>query len=292
MRLHDFHKPRLLAEADLRALDTIHRKFARAAADALSVLARTRVECLLSFVAQRPYFDFIRSIENPTHLNLVYCLPQKAPFVLEMGASILFPMIERLLGGRGDKDTQPARPLTRIEQSVAGTIAERFLDALQDAWSAATDLQFDIAETEHNPLLMQIVAPSEPSIVLAFSMAAGARRGAFHLCIPAKPFEPVLGRLTRAVNPGLGSGPASPREREGLLRRLAATEVTISAELASVPIALADLLALRAGDVIDTQLGRGSEVALLVDGKRVFRGLGAVREGRRAVRVTRAEIEE
>jgi len=381
-RRHDFATPRLLAEKQVRALDRMHRKFAQAVSTALSVLARTKVQVDLLEVCQKPYFEFIRSLGNPTSLHLVYCLPQKIPFVLETSPRVLFPVIERMLGGKGEDTVEPARPLTKIEQSLARSISEELLRELRQAWcygaetvsriapsppapeglpgdsqpeapadgpsatsglgSAAPKLQFDIAETEHNPLLMQIVGPAEPAVVLSFqvtmqppsvaatspyaeaqySEASGTGEssaeieplavdrltsylddyartadppeararptsGSFHICLPTRPFHPILSRLTRSGSGGMQPDRNSPHERDQILRQLAGTRIALSAELASVPLALSDLLCLRPGDVIDTQLTTTNEATLLFEGRAVLRGKPATCQGQRAIQVTR-----
>ncbi|HVR76658.1 MAG TPA: FliM/FliN family flagellar motor switch protein [Planctomycetota bacterium] len=359
-RLHDFQRPRHISGERLRALDTVHRKFARAASSALSALVRARLEVDLISVSQRTFFDFISSLHNPTSLHVIYCVPFRIPFVLEMSPNILFPMMERLLGGRGDDRPHPARPFTRIEQGLARSISEHLLGELRKAWCAAlpagmtplhegpetprcamrgaatpppadssgeSPLRFDIAEAEHNPLLMQIVEPSEPSVVLTFQAtmtpgpslpasrrldalsAAGAgpgaglsgppgevrglpRCGQIHLALPTKLFEPIIAQLARSLGPGSGPEKNSPRERDRILQKLHGTKLTVTAELGSVPLTLPDLLALRPGDVIDTQLGRSTEVSLLFDGRKVFRGQPATHDGKRAVLITRCETEE
>ena len=280
---HDFLRPRLLSGRESAALEAAHRKLARTLSERLSALLRTRTGCDLVEVAQRPYFEFIRSLSSPTHLHLVSCLPQRAAFVLEMSPAILFPALERLLGGKGDSFSVPARPLTRIEQGLARTLVEVILAALRETWGGG-DLRLDIADTEHNPLLMQVVGPSEPSIVLAFEIALGARAGRLQVCLPLRSFEPLVSRLAFAgtVDPG----ESTPEERARILRRLAETGVRIAAELAPVPIALADLVALRPGDVIDTRMHRDAELIVTVEGRPRFRARAAARQGRRAAKIT------
>ena len=287
--LHDFLRARLLSGREAAALEAAHRKLARALSERLSAVLRTRTACELVQVAQRPYFEFIRSLSSPTHLNLVYCLPQRAAFVLEMSPAILFPALERLLGGKGDSFTVPARPLTRIEQSLARTLVEVILGALRETWGGG-DLRLDIADTEHNPLLMQVVGPSEASIVLAFEVALGARAGRLQLCLPLRSFEPLVSRLAFGRAQG-DDAESTPEERATILRRLAETGVRITADLPPVPIALADLVALRPGDVIDTRTHRDAELVLAVEGRPRFRARAAASQGRRAARITDATVD-
>jgi flagellar motor switch protein FliM len=59
----------------------------------------------------------------------------------------------------------------------------------------------------------------------------------------------------------------------------------------SIPLRLQDLLTLRPGDMIDTQISQGSEVQVLLDGHKLFRAVAASQEGRRVVKITRVETE-
>ena len=216
-RAHDFQKPRLLPEREVRALDTLHRKFARSLSSSLSVLARVKVQVDLSSVAQRSYFEFLRSLLSPTSLHLIYCFPGRIPFVAELSPTVLFPMIERLLGGKGEDPSTNSRPLTKIEQSLASSILSRLLEDLREAWAACPGLRFDCAETEHNPLLMQIVGPTEPSVIFCFQVSVGAKTGALHLAFPSKLFA-ALSRSVVCSYPGearsIGHTRPSSREKQ------------------------------------------------------------------------------
>lgn len=288
-RPHDFRRARPLTERQLRALEVLHGRFAGGLSAALSALVRTRVQVSLASVSQGRYFDFIQSLPSPTGLHLVHCYPQRAPLVLEINLCLLASMIERLLGGSGDVPTRPVRPLTRIEQSLAEGIAEKLLAVLSEAWGSQPELRLDLAETEHNPLLMQVVGPAEPTVVFTFEVNLGVRTGQIHLALPLEPFEPLLHRLARHTEPGGQSDGNTDRERERILTKVSGAELTLQAELPAVPIRLQDLLTLQPGDIIDTQISHRSEVALLLEGRALFRGQPATQEGRRVVRITRNE---
>lgn len=288
-RIHDFQRPRPLNRREIGALDTLHAKFARNLSDVLSVLVRSRIHVELLAVGQKTYFDFIRSLPNPTCLHLVYSYPQRAPLVLELGLPALYPMIERILGGKGDCLRQPVRPLTRIEQKLAASLAEKVLGSLVEVWAQGPDFRLDIAEAEHNPLLLQIVGPSEPTLVLGFEIALGIRTGSLHLALPLKPFEECIARLIQAAMPGGREERNTEGERDRILRRISGSGVTLVAELPPVPIRLQDLVTLRPGDMIDTQVHRGTDVPVSVEGHRIFRGQTGSQDGRRVVKIVRAE---
>lgn len=291
-RAHDFQGSKLLSQRQIQALDSLHRKFARSASSALSAYVRSKVQVQLSSVAQRAYSEFISALPNPTSLHLVYCLPGRIPFVLEVHPAVLFPMMERLLGGKGDEVHLPSRPLSRIEQSLADSIARKLLEELREAWGQDAGLRLDLAECEHNPLLMQIVGPGEPTLVLTFQTTLGLRTSALHLGLPLKPFEEVISRIEKAGGPRAHDGSGVVLEREKILQRISSTQLTVSAELPSIPLQIEDILLVRPGDVVDTQIPRGSEILVMVEGKKVFRGVPVIHEGRRAVKLTRCETTE
>jgi flagellar motor switch protein FliM len=198
-------------------------------------------------------------------------------------------MLERLLGGRGGGLEQPSRPLTRIEQRLSRLLCGKLLAVLAETWGQGPELKLDITEVEHNPLLLQVVRPGEPTLVLAFDLAQGLRPGRFHLALPLKPFEALLPRLLRSATPGNVCDRNSEREREQILSRIGGSQVSVAAELDGVPIRLQDLLTLRPGDVIDTRIHRGAEVSVRVGPDRVLRGTVGHQDGRRVVKITRSE---
>ena len=285
-----FDRPTSLSSAQVRALEALHREAAQNATDALSTHVRTRVSVALLGASQRRFSEWIGSLNNPTCLHVVYCLPLGSPFLLECNPNLLFPLIERLLGGSGDERFHPVRPLTRIEQALARLLLDRFLGALEEPWSRRRETHFEITEYEHNPLLMQAVEPDERVLILGFQVSCDRHSSRVHICIPVQAFEETLYDLAGGRD---GSGSRSrPTEensgerRERLLEHLGESEVTVSAELEALPIELRDLLVLKPGDVIDTRIAADAQVRLLVEGRPLFQGTLTEQDGRRGVEVT------
>jgi len=240
---------------------------------------------------QRPYGDFIGSLGNPTCLHLVSAVDEGGSFVLEMSPSIVFPLLDRLLGGSGDDARLPARPLTRLEQTLLGLLADRAVAALEEAWFGDDERRFDLAEFEHNPVLMQTVGPSEPSVVIGFELRLGRSTGRVHVALPLRPLNGLLTRIldARSVEENAASnpsGPQAPLERDRLLGRLSQTNITLRADLVTLPIQLQDILTLKPGDVIDTELPRTAEIKVHLDGETTFHATAGTHNGRRAVRLT------
>src|ERR1700676_3592973 len=112
---YDFKRPERVGKEQVRALQTLHEGFSRNFGAALSGLLRSIVEVKLTSVDQLTYSEFVFSLENPTCFNLLKAEPLEGNLILDINPSILYPIIDRLLGGGRDPTPVPRRPLTEIE---------------------------------------------------------------------------------------------------------------------------------------------------------------------------------
>ena len=92
----------------MRALQTLHEGFGRNFGAALSALLRSIVEVKLTSVDQLTYSEFVFSLENPTCFNLLKAEPLEGNLILDINPSILYPIIDRLLGGGREGGPWPA----------------------------------------------------------------------------------------------------------------------------------------------------------------------------------------
>ena len=285
-RLHDFRRRwRRLSESQLQNLEAILRRWCRAAAARTCRVLGERAELRLLGLRQRPYRELLKTFPFPTSLYLIDAPPATAPFLLEASPALLLPVLERMLGGDAETTLPEGRCMTRAEIAVVAHLIECWLDTLRASWEACEELRFEIVAHEDVPSNANVIAPDENTLLVGFELTVAHRSGRVHLCFPVEPFSAVFSALTRppyarAAAPRAGEPGASP-----LLRRVESSSVTLSATLEPVPIRLADVLALRAGDVIDTELTSATPVLVQIEGKGVFRAEAIDRNGRRAVRL-------
>ncbi len=103
---YDFKRPERVGKEQMRALQTLHEGFGRNFGAALSGLLRSIVEVKLTSVDQLTYSEFVFSLENPTCFNLLRAEPLEGNLILDINPSILYPIIDRLLGGGRDTDAR------------------------------------------------------------------------------------------------------------------------------------------------------------------------------------------
>src|SRR3569623_397556 len=131
---YDFKRPERVGKDQMRALQSLHEGFGRNFGAALSALLRSIVEVKLTSVDQLTYGEFVFSLENPTCFNLLRAEPLEGNLILDINPSILYPIIDRLLGGGKDAVPVSRRPLTEIEVRLVGRITNLFLHELRHAW--------------------------------------------------------------------------------------------------------------------------------------------------------------
>src|SRR4051794_3951631 len=158
---YDFKRPERVGKDQMRALQSLHEGFGRNFSAALSALLRSIVEVKLTSVDQLTYGEFVFSLENPTCFNLLRAEPLEGNLILDINPSILYPVIDRLLGGGVEGSSIARRPLTEIELGLVSYITDLFLKELKHAWENVVELDLAVVRVESNPQLVQIVPPNE-----------------------------------------------------------------------------------------------------------------------------------
>ncbi len=272
--MFDFKRPERVTTGQASALEVLHDTFARNVSASLSGYLRTVIDFRLISVEQFTYSEFTMSVPSPTIIYSLSCSPLQGNLVLEMNPSIIYPFIDRLLGGASNTQGQLIeRPFTTIETSLINTILGRILDQLEESWSTIINVDFRIEENETNPMLMQIVAPNEPVILMSFEVKMGDNSGLVNLCIPFKVIKPVIEDFTQTNWFSVNDFDSAGKEQIDLFDNIIKAKIEMSAILAEVDISLADMLALQPGDIIDLQKNTRSELLLKVGEEPTFTGV-------------------
>lgn len=285
--VYDFKRPERVSKDQMRALQTIHESFARNVGAALSAFLRTIVETRIATIEQLTYSEFIHSLPSPTCFNLLSAQPLNGQLCLELSPLIVFPIVDRLLGGTNSEIFIPQRPLTSIEMRLVNRIIDRALIHLSEAWSELIEVKFEIAGTESNPHLVQIVAPNEVVVVLGFEIKIGARAGTMSICIPFNVIEPVIGKLATQSWLAYTRRTSTKDQIRSFADNLRRTTVELRVYLGEMKLTVGELLSLAPGDIINLDKLVKRDFILRVRGRNKYGGrLGQLR-GFKAIQITR-----
>lgn len=282
---YDFKRPERVGKEQMRSLQTMHEAFGRNFGAALSALLRTIVELKLTSVDQLTYSEFVFSLENPTCFNLINADPLEGQLILDINLSLLFPIIDRLLGGGSDSSPPARRPLTEIELRLVSRITDLFCKEMKHAWEHVLDLNPAIDRVESNPQLVQIVPPNEVVVLISFEITLGEARGMMNLCIPFNSIERIATRVTSNSWVSYGTKKATPENIQRISGRLNDALVDVVVELAETNISTSDLIGLRVGDIIATEKDVDRPLIVSVEGRPKFHAQPGAFKGRKAIQV-------
>jgi flagellar motor switch protein FliM len=282
---YDFKRPERVGKEQMRALQTLHDGFSRNYGAALSGLLRSIVEVKLTSVDQLTYSEFVFSLENPTCFNLLKAEPLDGHLILDINPSILFPIIDRLLGGGRDPTPLARRPLTEIELRLVARITGLFLEEFRRAWVNVIDLRVAVERVESNPQLVQIVPPNEVIVLISFEITLGESRGMMNLCIPFNSIERIGQKLSSNSWTAYGRKGATPDTTQRITQNLKGALVQLVAQLADTKISTGDLIGLRVGDIITTEKDVNTPILISVEGVAKYNARLGAFKGRKAIRI-------
>lgn len=282
---YDFKRPERVGKEQMRALQSLHEGFGRNFGAALSALLRSIVEVKLTSVDQLTYSEFVFSLENPTCFNLLTAKPLEGNLILDINPSILYPIINRLLGGSKETGSMARRPVTEIELRLVRRITGLFLSDLKRAWANVIPLEFEIERVESNPQLVQIVPPNEVVVLISFELTLGEVRGMMNLCIPFNAIERIGNKLTTNNWVSYARSSPTPESIDQVSRALDGALVEMVATLASSRITTSDLLGLRVGDIVITEKDVHTPLDVAVAGVVKFRATPGALKGHKAVQI-------
>jgi flagellar motor switch protein FliM len=287
IRAYDFKRPERVSKDQMRALEALHEGFSRNFGASLSGYLRTIVEVSVANIEQLTFSEFIHALPNPTCFNLLSAKPLDGQMCLEISPLIIYPIIDRLLGGSSADLFIPQRPLTAIEWRLVKRLTDRALANLSEAWANITKINFELTETESNPQLVQIVPPNEVVVVIGFEIKMGNRAGTMSLCVPYNVIEPVMSKLSQQNWFTYTKKAANDSHIKAMHKNLSGAPLLVKVLLGHTTIKLDELVNLSPGDILQLDKPASGEMIVQVEGKNKFAGLVGQFKGKRALRIKR-----
>ncbi|HCZ34045.1 MAG TPA: flagellar motor switch protein FliM [Holophagaceae bacterium] len=288
--LYNFRRPDRVSREQMRSLHFMHDRFARNFSSSLSAYLRTITEVNLVSVEQLSYQEFLLSVPDPTCFNAISIKPLEGALALEVNPTLVFPIIDKMLGGPGDPLKQ-LRTMTDIEQSIFDGVLKLVLEDLREAWRGIVDLDFRIQARETSPQLIQIVAPNEVVLLVVFEVKMGPVSGMINLAIPSIILEPISNKFDQEMFTGYKKS-STFEEARLLMASLKRCPMEAAAEIRGTSLRMEEVLQLKPGDLIPLTKRCDAELDLCVDGIPRFLGLVALNpNGKRVFQVTGSRSE-
>ncbi len=248
--VYDFRRPDRVSKEQIRSIRNLHDKFARNFSSSLSNFLRTITDINLVSVDQMTYGEFLMSLPDPTNFNIISMIPLDGSAVLEINPSLVFPIVDKLLGGPG-LPMYKVRELTALEQHIMESVIYLLLKELEDTWKQVIpNIKFRKEITENSPQVVQIVAQNEVVVLVVFEVKFAEVSGMINLCLPAVVLEPILGKIS-SQDWLVGAKKAKSTDYvDRILEILLEVNIPLRLEIGPTFLTVGDILDLVSGDTI------------------------------------------
>ena len=269
-QVYDFRRPDRIAKDQLRAIHLLHENFARSLASSLSAYLRAYVAVNLISVEQLAFMEFAQVLPSPTSVVTLSMKPYDGNALLELNPSLVFPILEMLLGGTGQGTLKPDREITEIEQSILDGLLRIILNDLRAAWQAVANIDFAIESHETEPQLLQILAPNEAVVAISMEIRIGEMAGIMNVGIPSITVKMLRQKFDQQWS--VRKTRANDDEHSRTLRILQPAMLMAESALSGPTLSVSSLLALKEGDVVAFDYPLERPVDFRLNGSLKYRG--------------------
>lgn len=261
---YDFRRPDRIAKDQLRAIQLLHDNFARSLASSLSAYLRAYVTVNLVSVEQLSFVEFVQCLPSPSVITSLGMKPFEGNAVLELDPSLVFPIIEILLGGSGKGTSHHIdREITEIENSILESIYRLILHDMQVAWEGVARFEFTIEGRETEPQMLQLLAPNEAVVAVSLEVRIADSAGMINIGIPS-----IVVKMLRQKFDSqwlMRKTESSEQEQQRVLRLLQPATLRLEAKLSGPTIRTEDLLRLGCGDILKLDYDVNRQLGLTVN---------------------------
>lgn len=271
--VYDFRRPDKFSKEQLRTLQMLHETFGRLAGTSLSAYLRNSVHIDLISLEQVPYEEYLRSI-NQSVFTITSLPPLTGQSVLEVEFSLVFTMLDKMLGGPGRAIDRTV--LTEIEEPLVRQMIERLLLSLKAAWEGVVVVNPCVEGLETSAQFVQIAPPSDIVVSILFEVRIGEARGAMSLCIPYMVLKPITAKLSSQKWFVTGQRRHTTQSRNQLVSHIENTNVDCAIQLGTADVSVRQFVNLKRGDVVVLDQKKDRDLIMKVSGTPKFVGLPAL----------------
>jgi flagellar motor switch protein FliM len=254
------------------ALNEIRETLATGISESLGVYLRAELEAQAGAIKNVTFRECTESVSQRAYL-LAFRF-HDAPAAIQMDASLVFPLLDILLGGNG-QSASPDRDFTEIEDNVILGVGKILGQTLATGWS--TDLRHCELIGVQSPLEFQsLLPPNDKVLEFPFDIKLSAATGVMRVMIPGTTANALLRNLSSEIGRvKTDSHPNAERVGEKLLQCAFPATLAVKAILP-----LERILSLQAGQVCNLGVPLSQPALLRIADRDVFEAV-PVRNGQK-----------
>src|SRR2546421_1866216 len=215
----DFRRPSKFNREQVRRLEHSHDTFCQSVSSRLSAELRAEFQLSVLGTDQLPYSVVMaEEVPRQAFITILQVEQLGTEVALVMDMPLAQCLVGRLLGaGANSSGGNPSAHLTAVEAAVARRVVNSLVDSLSTTWQDLADVTLRPIATSLSPLSVQIVPPSEPTLLLNLSAQIDSIVSIVTLILPHRSVEPLMHLLEQSTYGGAGGhDPPSNEMQEGM----------------------------------------------------------------------------
>jgi flagellar motor switch protein FliM len=280
----DLRKLGALSADQVRVVTTLHETFARRLANSLGAYFRVGFEMNLVSVEQILYAEFLSRLPDLTYLATLRIMPIDAIATIQADLSLVFPIVELVLGGSGADPVEP-RELTEIEEQIFETVACQLARDLRTTWAPVLDIDIQFNQRQQHAQIQGLLLPTEKVLSLTFEIRLPDARGTLNLAFPAVVANALLRKLS-VLWSHFERIPSRAARRQ-VQARLLESRFAVDLCLPPSPLSIREVVALELGKVLVLPKRVHEPIHLNVAGKPMFKAYPIRHGSNRGARIER-----
>ena len=280
----DLRKLGALNADQVRVVTTLHESFARRLGGSLGAYLRVGFEMNLVSVEQILYSEFLSRLPELTYLASLQVLPLDARAMMQADLSLVFPIVDLVLGGSGADPIEP-REMTEIEEQIFETVVRVIARDLQTTWTPVLPLDIQFDQRQQHTQVHGLMLPTEKVMSLTFEIRLPDARGTLNLAFPAVISNALLRKLS--VQWSYAERSPSLETRQQLQDRLLESRFAVNLSLPPSPLSIREVVELEPGRVLVLPKRAQDPIDFNVAGKPMFRAYPIRQGSNRGARIER-----
>lgn len=277
----DFGAASQLSPHHLRSVTALHESFVRRLTTSLGAFLRVGFEMNLVGARKLSFDEYLTPIGDLSYFASFRVLPIGATAALQADLSLVYPIVDLVLGGRGESIEM--RGLTEVEEQIFETVVRLIARDLKSTWASVLEVDFQFEHGLHRAQVQGLRLPVEKVLALYFEVRLPGANGALTLALPAAVANALLRKLSINVT---DSEPLASLETQDRMReRLLACEMVMDLTLPLSTVPVRDLIGLGPGRIITFPQRVHEPIHLSVGGKPAFLAFPVSNGTQRAARI-------
>ncbi|HVM91877.1 MAG TPA: FliM/FliN family flagellar motor switch protein [Terriglobales bacterium] len=251
----------------------VQDNLAKALTQSLGAYLRVSFETTSVSVTQITFREAVgHTTEGTYNLALKF---QGTPAVIQLEQTLVFPLIDILLGGTGQGPATP-RDVTEIETHVMEGIGRIICHEIATAWGLDSS-DCELIGPQGLAQMQRLLSANDRVVVSQFESKMGEATGFLRLLVPGTAFNALLRKLS---TDGQTKSPRASAASTKLGEKMLECTFRVSLGVAAIKLPVDRVLKLAPGQVCDLGVPVNQPAALIIAGRDTF-DANPVRQGRK-----------